>query len=110
PATLVRVRPGRRGGVPPGKSPPAGVEVIDGAGKTLLPGFIDAHAHVWRGSLSEAIVFGVTTELDMFMDVTYLKDVKAREARGNVTGAADLRSAGTLGTRPRGPRPEARLN
>lgn len=102
PATDVLVQSGLIAGVTAGQKPPAGAEVIDGSGKTLLPGFIDAHTHVFRGSLGEAIVFGVTTELDMFMDVTYLRDVKAREARGSVTGAADLRSAGTLVTAPGG--------
>jgi imidazolonepropionase-like amidohydrolase len=102
PATDVLVESGSIARVAAGQKPPAGAEVIDGAGKTLLPGFIDAHTHVFRGSLGEAIVFGVTTELDMFMDVTYLRDVKAREARGSVTGAADLRSAGTLVTAPGG--------
>ncbi|TMR24386.1 amidohydrolase, partial [Nonomuraea turkmeniaca] len=43
---------------------PVDVEV-DGAGKTLLPGLIDAHAHAWDGDLEEALKFGVTTELDM---------------------------------------------
>src|SRR2546423_331016 len=45
---------------------PDGATVIDGAGKTLLPGLIDAHTHVFPGSLERALRFGVTTELDMF--------------------------------------------
>ena len=45
---------------------PSGVTVIDGAGKTLLPGLIDSHAHVWGTPfLEQAAVFGVTTVLDM---------------------------------------------
>jgi adenine deaminase len=27
---------------------PPGAAVVEGTGKTLLPGFIDAHAHVWN--------------------------------------------------------------
>src|SRR5436190_23702433 len=40
--------------------------VIDGAGRTLLPGLIDAHAHAQsEDGLRDALRFGVTTELDM---------------------------------------------
>src|SRR3954470_23993655 len=46
------------------RAPPASGEVIDGAGQTLVPGLIDAHAHAWNENhLRAAIVFGVTTEL-----------------------------------------------
>src|SRR4029434_5633313 len=43
-------------------------QVIDARGKTLLPGFIDAHTHLVTGreALHAALAFGVTTELDMF--------------------------------------------
>ena len=48
---------------------PAGAEVIDGDGKTLLPGLIDAHTHIFsEDALRQALIFGVTTELDMFME------------------------------------------
>jgi imidazolonepropionase-like amidohydrolase len=40
---------------------------VDGRGKTLLPGLIDAHVHLWAPlATTEAAVFGVTTALDMF--------------------------------------------
>ena len=43
-------------------------KVIDGAGKTLLPGLIDAHVHVHGAdTLEQALIFGVTTEFDMMM-------------------------------------------
>ena len=38
---------------------------IDGTGKTLLPGLIDAHTHSSRDALRLALQFGVTTELEM---------------------------------------------
>jgi len=45
---------------------PAGAIVVDGAGRTLLPGLIDAHTHVWDGAqLETSLTFGVTTVLDM---------------------------------------------
>src|SRR5690349_9278359 len=47
---------------------PAGAQVIDGAGKTLLPGLIDAHVHIHsKEALQQALLFGVTTEFDMMM-------------------------------------------
>jgi imidazolonepropionase-like amidohydrolase len=46
---------------------PAGAEVIDGRGRTLLPGLIDCHVHAGDvRALGQALTFGVTTELDMF--------------------------------------------
>jgi imidazolonepropionase-like amidohydrolase len=42
-------------------APPAAV-LVDGVGRTLLPGLIDAHTHVFPGRLEQAVLFGVTTE------------------------------------------------
>lgn len=73
---------------------------VDGAGRTLLPGLIDAHTHVFDGSLAEALRYGVTTELDMFC----LPQVLPRQRRlaAENDDVADLRSAGTLATAPGG--------
>src|SRR5205085_2297043 len=43
-----------------------GLRVIPGVGKTLLPGLIDAHVHVFPGAQHDALRFGVSTVLDMF--------------------------------------------
>lgn len=79
-----------------GLTPEADEIVVDGAGATALPGLIDAHTHVFSGSLEQALAFGVTTELDIFADphvVIALKtDARARR------DLADLRSAGTGAT------------
>ncbi len=77
---------------------PAGATVIDGKGKTLLPGLIDAHTHVFPGSLERALRFGVTTELDMFTSLLTLNPLRAEQAKGPVTNRADIYSAGTLVT------------
>lgn len=84
---------------------PAATQIIDGTGQTLLPGLIDAHTHVitpTRASLRQALVFGVTTELDMFMDVHEAQTIKAEQVQGGGWDMADLRSAGTLATAPGG--------
>ena len=77
---------------------PEGAQVVDGTGKTLLPGLIDAHTHVYGPALERALRFGVTTELDMFTSVATLKQQKAEQAGGNVATRADIFSAGTLVT------------
>ena len=75
---------------------------VDGKGKTLLPGLIDAHTHVWGEALQEAINFGVTTELDMFsMPHTVNPLQKQRSDPANIV-AADLFSATILVTAPDG--------
>jgi imidazolonepropionase-like amidohydrolase len=79
-------------------SVPEGARVIDGSGKTLLPGLIDSHTHVYGNALERALRFGVTTELDMFTAVGTLKQAKAEQERGNVASRADIFSAGTLVT------------
>jgi imidazolonepropionase-like amidohydrolase len=46
---------------------PPDSEIIAGGGRTLLPGLIDAHVHVWDAAqLRQAAVFGVTSVIDMF--------------------------------------------
>jgi imidazolonepropionase-like amidohydrolase len=81
---------------------PATIRAIDGQGDTLLPGLIDAHTHVWGDALKEALVFGVTTELDMFTDHSYAAQIRGEQAAGKDLDMADLRSAGTLVTAPKG--------
>lgn len=81
---------------------PSDVRVIDAAGDTLLPGLIDSHTHAWGDALKEAEIFGVTTELDMFTDAKYMRQIKQEQAEGKDLDLADLRSAGTLATAPGG--------
>ncbi|GAA0938548.1 amidohydrolase family protein [Actinocorallia libanotica] len=73
---------------------------VDGAGGTLLPGLIDAHTHVFDGSLAEALRYGVTTELDMFCLPRTLPEQRRVAAEND--DVADFRSAGTLATAPGG--------
>jgi imidazolonepropionase-like amidohydrolase len=78
---------------------PAGTEAIDGTGKTVLPGLIDSHVHVFYGAqLEEALAFGVTTVLDMFSVPSSTRPLRSE----NQPGRADLRSAGILATAPGG--------
>lgn len=82
---------------------PVGAAVVEGAGQTALPGLIDAHTHVMSASaLREALIFGVTTELDMLTDWHLARQIKAQQAAGEGQEMADLRSAGTAVTAPGG--------
>jgi imidazolonepropionase-like amidohydrolase len=79
---------------------PAGVTVVPGAGRTLLPGLIDAHIHLAPGALARGPRFGVTTQLDMFADPKVLAAAKAEAAAR--TDVSDVRSAGIGATAPGG--------
>ncbi len=74
----------------------------DGAGKTLLPGFIDSHTHTYGDAQKDALRFGVTTELDMFSDWHLLAGAKTQRESYAHTEQADVWSAGTLATVPGG--------
>jgi imidazolonepropionase-like amidohydrolase len=82
---------------------PAGIQRVTGQGRTLLPGLIDAHAHIWNeDQLRQAEAFGTTTVLDMFADWHSVRQTKADIAAGKLEDGADLYSAGTLATAPGG--------
>jgi imidazolonepropionase-like amidohydrolase len=103
PKALVVVRGGKIEAVGPKAAVPAGAAVVDGAGGVLMPGLIDSHTHTWGEALQRALVFGVTTELDMFTDPGFAKSRRAEQAApGGVPGRADLYSAGFLATAPGG--------
>ncbi|HEX4573561.1 MAG TPA: amidohydrolase family protein [Gemmatimonadales bacterium] len=46
-------------------SVPRGAQVIDAVGKTVIPGLIDAHAHVERWAVERYVAWGVTTVRDL---------------------------------------------
>ena len=63
PRATVWVKDGQIAAVGPELQAPDAAHVIDARGKTLLPGLIDSHTHVFGLEvLRAALVFGVTTE------------------------------------------------
>ncbi|MEV6714725.1 amidohydrolase family protein [Lentzea sp. NPDC051208] len=79
-------------------APPSHAHVVDAAGATLLPGLIDAHVHTSVDALRDALLFGVTTELEMQGDFTAV----GRKAIAGRDDLADVRSAGFGLTAPGG--------
>jgi imidazolonepropionase-like amidohydrolase len=101
PRTSVHVRDGVIVSV--GQAALAGVESVPGDGRTLIPGFIDAHTHAFGDALDRALMFGVTTELDMFTSHQFAAAMRAEQQKPDAAlRRADLFSAGTLVTAPKG--------
>ena len=65
----VVVRDGEISAVGADAEAPAGLTRIDGRGRTLLPGLIDAHVHAFGDAQQDMARFGVTGGLDMHGDV-----------------------------------------
>lgn len=75
-------------------------QVIEGSGKTLLPGLINAHVHIWFPiHLAEAAKAGVLTVMDMHASRFSLPILKALK---DSTGFANYLSAGPGATVPGG--------
>lgn len=102
PNTSVLVIDGRIAAVGARVKTPQGIATIDGSGKTVLPGLIDAHAHSWGEAQSDALRFGVTAELDMLGDWNRLPELKRQRESLARTQQADLWSAGAAVTAPGG--------
>ncbi len=69
-----------------GAKPPAGAQVIDGRGQTLLPGLWDMHAHVSPNDGMLNLAAGVTTVRDMGNDNDELQARRRRIDTGQEVG------------------------
>jgi imidazolonepropionase-like amidohydrolase len=77
-------------------------EIVDGRGRTLLPGLFDAHLHIPQNpdaALHQLASFGVTTVLDMFGGGEKLK-AKKRIMSEDPPDMADARASGFGATAP----------
>ena len=82
---------------------PDDATIINGAGMTLLPGFIDAHTHTFsRAMLERSLDFGVTTSIDMGTAPEFAQVMKQEQSQATVYDRADLVSAGWGVTVPGG--------
>jgi Tol biopolymer transport system component len=93
--TDVVVRNNRIVSVGLGGTVPAGARVIDASGKTIIPGFVDTHAHMWpawgihwrRAWMYDAnVAYGVTTTRDPQTSTTDVLSYQDRVDAGTMTG------------------------
>jgi imidazolonepropionase-like amidohydrolase len=84
---------------------PPSAQVVEGAGKTLLPGLFDAHMHLGmrfgEEFLRDALDFGVTTEFEMGGGEAG-RVLRRRMDAGDLQDVADFRTAATVVTAPGG--------
>ena len=71
---------------------PAGAEVVDAAGKALVPGLWDMHVHLGEGEGVLHIASGVTTVRDLGNDADRLDDYKKSYDDGTTIGPRVLRA------------------
>ncbi|MBE1301946.1 MAG: amidohydrolase family protein [Alteromonadaceae bacterium] len=79
---------------------PKNLPTVDGKGQYVIPGLIDAHTHSWGQALEQNLTFGVTSVLDMFTDINFMR--ANQHSRQQTTLQARLFTAGTLVTSKEG--------
>jgi imidazolonepropionase-like amidohydrolase len=82
----------------------AGIEVVDARGRTLMPGLMDGHVHVFAGAQADALRFGVTTVFDMYStaDGATIARWRAQRRSYGPVAEADTFTAGIGATAPGG--------
>jgi imidazolonepropionase-like amidohydrolase len=100
-ATVV-VRDGRIEAVGADVAAADGLAIVDGAGKTLLPGLFDAHVHAWGEAQRDMARFGVTSALDMHGMAERLPLLRAQRDALDNGSLADLWATGYAITAPGG--------
>lgn len=98
----VVVRDGRISAIGKDAAIPSGIEVVDGQGRTVLPGLIDAHTHDWGEAQRDALRFGVTTELEMMGASQSLAGYRKQRESLARADQADVFSSGAAVTVPGG--------
>ena len=76
---------------------PASAQIVDGKGKTLLPGLFDAHTHLGvflaEQFLRDGLAFGITTELEMGGE-QYNPCAKEKDVRRRICGQSGFPHGG----------------
>ena len=79
---------------------PRGAEVISLIGKTIIPGLIDAHAHLERWAAPRYLAWGVTTVRDFSAGLDSAMALKADFNLGAVLGPRVFSAGGTIDGEP----------
>jgi predicted amidohydrolase YtcJ len=84
-------------------SVPRGTTVVEGNGRTLLPGLIDSHTYIRsRQDLEQSLALGVTSDISLLMDVNLFRAMKQEQQANRANERADLFSSGYAATAPGG--------
>lgn len=86
---------------PPGIELPAGARVVEGQGRTLLPGFVDTHVHLGLCRPARVLAGGITTARDLGWERRAIGGLRAALAV-DPAGGPRLLAAGPMLTAPRG--------
>ncbi len=76
--------------------------MIDGAGATLLPGFIDSHTHTWGDASTGRSCSASRPSSTCSPIPAFARSMRDEQATTGAPGRADLCSAGYLATAPGG--------
>ncbi len=100
----VLIRAGKISAIAPHLKAPPDAELVNGAGKTLIPGLMDGHVHVFPGAQEDALRFGVTTVFDMYSraDPATIATWRKQRSSYGPRRAADTFTAGIGATPPGG--------
>jgi imidazolonepropionase-like amidohydrolase len=114
----VVVRAGKIASVSPGTGGAGGARVIDAGGRTVMPGFIDAHRHLMRGNaeqwlneqaparMQEFLDAGFTTVLSAIDQRDVILELRRRLQRGDIKGPRLFSAAIIPLVRPGGAPPQ----
>ncbi len=86
---IVSVSAGGAGRVP-------GARVIDAQGRTVMPGFIDAHRHIIRGDAAQWLTGEAPARMQEFLDAGFMTVVSAGDATEQILELRRRSSAGTI--------------
>lgn len=99
--TSVLIANGKVAAIGSNLSIPTRATVVEGKGRTLLPGLIDSHTHIRsRQDLEQSLALGVTTDVSMLMDVGLFRVMKQEQQVNRANDRADLFSSGYAATAP----------